>query len=58
MAKLRPFGIDVNSCMLIESYVRKRKQIFKISNMKSNLLYIVKADAEDSIFEPFTYNVN
>ena len=58
ITKLRTYGVDANSCMLIASYFRERKQRVKISNKKSEWLYILKGAAQGSIFGPFAYNVH
>ncbi len=58
IAKMKAYGFDTQSCLLVASYFNERKQRVKVSGMKSEWLNILKGAPQGSLFGPFAYNVH
>ena len=57
IAKLRAYNLSLDSCQLIASYLHKRKQRTKISNITSDWAPITKGVAQGSIIDPLAFNL-
>ena len=57
IAKLRAYNLSLDSCQLIASYLHKRKQRAKISNITSDWAPITKGVAQGSIIGPLAFNL-
>ena len=57
IAKLHAYGLDGNALKLCSSYLRRRKQRMKLSDMCSEWLNITKGVPQGSILGPVLFNV-
>ena len=58
ISKLKAYGVDMKSCMLVANYFQYRKQRVKVSGHKSDGLSITKGAAQGSMFGPFAYDIH
>lgn len=57
ISKLHAYGVNKESCELIASYFRSRKQRVNIGKDKSEWLCLSKGAPQGSLFGPFAYNI-
>ena len=57
IAKLNAYGVTKDSCKLILSYLRNRKQTVKIGNSRSEWLNLKTGVPQGSLFGPFLFNI-
>ena len=56
IAKLKAYNLSSDACLLISSYLHKRKQRTKLSNFLSPWSFIVKGVPQGSIIGPLAFN--
>ena len=56
IAKLHAYGFDENALVLIHSYLKKRKQSVRISNVYSSFQHIVSGVPQRSVLGPIIFN--
>ena len=57
IAKLKAYGISLNSCILIYSYLKGRRQCVKINGEQSKFLTILAGVPQGSILGPLLFNI-
>ncbi len=57
LAKLRVYGVDMNSCKLLYSYLSNRMQRVKICNARSDWLCTYRGFLQGSGLGPLLYNI-
>ena len=57
IAKLKPYGLSNDSCMLIANYFQNRTQRVKVGNVKSDRMEINKGCPQGSLFGPLAFNI-
>ena len=57
IAKLNAYGVTKDSCNLILSYLRNRKQTVKLGNARSEWLDLKTGVPQGSLFGPFLFNI-
>ena len=57
IAKLNAYGVTKDSCKLILSYLRNRKQTVKLGNSRSEWLDLKTGVPQGSLFGPFLFNI-
>ena len=56
IAKLHAYGFDENASVLIQSYLKKRKQSVRINNVYSSFQHIVSGVPQGSVLGPIIFN--
>ena len=57
ICKLRAYGLSVNACELLKSYLYQRKQRVKLDDKYSEWLGLSKGVPKDSLMGPFIFNI-
>lgn len=57
LAKLHAYGLSINACLLLKSYLVNRKQRVKIGNTYSDWIFNIKGVPQGSILGPLLFNV-